>query len=102
MGTDPRHRSRSLLDEHKSSGLTVKAFCKRKAIHEKTFYYHRRKALGAKPRHAKASNRFLRVQIPLAGKSSHGFEIQRGDTTIRLPTDFHPEQVRALLALLLP
>ena len=99
MGYKHSIRNRDLNAEQKASGLTIRAFCRREGIHEKTFYNHRKRSAEQKSQTHLGAGSFVKLRFPAAAGSPVGYEILRGDTTLRLPNDFNLEQVRALMAL---
>jgi transposase-like protein len=96
-------RWRELVREQEASGRTVRAFAEARGLSPATLYWWR-SALG---RRARSKGPRL-VELALVGservherRDSRPFELARqGGRCLRVPSDFDPESLRALLRVL--
>lgn len=102
-------RHRSWMEDYarqQESGLTVKAWCQKKGITQKTFYYRlkvlREEACSLmnvesnKPA-SKQEPEFVRVGIPNAAVTSSGIGIKLDGAEINISPDASDEHVRMVL-----
>jgi len=103
-------RWRALLDQHRRSGQSVRAFCQSHKLHETSFYYWRRE-LALRDREAASGEAASQEAVPRTspalapvvvieelGAPAAPIEIVRTDgVTIRVPADATREQLVLVL-----
>ena len=89
---------RTHLSSHRKSGLTVTAYCAKANVSASTFWNWRKKYRSEIP--AKSAVSFLRLPTaPMSGSSL--FEIVfANNTRLKVPFDFNPDTLKALIAVL--
>jgi hypothetical protein len=92
-------RWRRLVEQHRTSGLSVRAFCARQRVTEPGFYAWRRE-IGRRDLEGKATPAFVPVVLPRAKPPENDGHIVielRGQRVLRLPPELSMARVTELV-----
>ena len=91
---------RERMARHRSSGLSVRAFCAAESLPESGFYFWKR-TLAERDRERCSNGRPRFVPVQVASESSATIEVVlRDGRTVRLRESVDPERLRAVVAAL--